>query len=129
MTAALDESAFHSPWPLTTATVIDWSDRHRRVMLKDPLDADKLVIFDFARYLTTPAALSSLNEPQTVLDADLVDDTGASAGFCGRVARESELRRVGPSIGANSPKRKSGIFFWRQSSQSSPRTKTFSTTI
>ena len=79
MTAALDESAFHSPWPLTTATVIDWSHRHRRVASKHPEVVDKLVIIDFARCLTPPAALSSLNDPQTVLDADLVDYTAWQA--------------------------------------------------
>ena len=39
---------------------------------KHPDVSAKFVIFVFPRYLIAPAALSSLNDPQTVLDADLV---------------------------------------------------------
>lgn len=44
----------------------------RRVASKHPDVSAKFVIFVFPRYLIAPAALSSLNDPQTMLDADLV---------------------------------------------------------
>ena len=76
---------------------------------KHPEVSAKFVIFDFPRYLIASAVLSSLNDPQTVLDAGRVECTGARAESCRRFSRAPGMRRVEPTIGAQSLERKHGI--------------------